>query len=161
MLLMSDVTLQFHTFDQWRWMLETSGVYPVRSAYHMLTADDSHDVDAVSDLIWHIHVIEKVFILSWRLLRGRLPTKANLVARGILSREAQMCVTGCGEVETAHHLFFSCTIFRDSWHLVHDWIGVCGVDPYDNADHFLQLTYLSGESAARRSFMQLMWFLCV
>lgn len=41
-----------------------------------------------------------------------------------------MCVTGCREVETTQHLFFSCTIFRDLWHLVRDWIGVSGADLY-------------------------------
>jgi hypothetical protein len=41
----------------------------------------------------------------WRLLRDRLPTKANLVVRGILSPELHFYVTGCGGIETTHHLF--------------------------------------------------------
>jgi len=44
-----------------------------------------------------------------------LPTKANLVARGMLGTDAQLCVFGCGEVETAQHLFVSCHIFRELW----------------------------------------------
>jgi len=50
-LLLSDVTLHVQTSDQWRLRLYTSGVYSVRSVYHMLTTDGSHIVDAVSDLI--------------------------------------------------------------------------------------------------------------
>jgi len=107
------------------------------------------------------YVNGKVSILAWRLLHNRLPTKTNLVARGIISQEAQMCVTGCGEVETANHLFFSCYIFKDLWSLVRDWIGVFGADPLDGADHFLQLSFLLGRSATKRSFMQLLWLLCV
>ncbi|KAK2359509.1 homeobox-leucine zipper protein ATHB-15 [Trifolium repens] len=35
-------------------------------------------------LVWHPHVPLKVSIFVWPLLRDRLPTKANLVTRGIL-----------------------------------------------------------------------------
>jgi len=47
-------------------------------------------------------------ILSWRLLRNRLPTKDNLVARDILPHDSQLCVVGCGSHETTQHLFMSC-----------------------------------------------------
>jgi len=77
----------------------------------MLTADDSQVMDTISKLTWHIHVPVKVSLLAWRLLRNRFPTKSNLLARGIISHEAKMCVAGCGEVEMAQHLFVSCTIF--------------------------------------------------
>jgi len=72
------------------------------------------------------------------------------MARGILAHDAQLCVSGCGEVETAQHLFVSCAI-----HVRH-WIGISGVDLYDIADHFLQFTYLSGGAVSKRSFMQLL-----
>lgn len=97
----------------------------------MLTSDDSQVVNVVSDMIWHRHVPVKVSIFSWRLLRNRLPTKANLVARGILSQEAQMCVTGCGEVEKVNLFFF---LYYFQWHLVCRWIVVSGADPFDGAD---------------------------
>jgi len=127
----------------------------------MVTADDSQVVDAVSDMIWHIHVPVNVSIFAWSLLRKRLPTKANLVARGIISQEAQMCVTGWGEVESANHLFFTCSIFGKLLSLLHDWIGVSGADPFDGVDHFLQFSFLVAGSATKRSIIQLLWFLCV
>jgi len=122
----------------------------------MLTTDDSNIVDAVSDLIWHRHVPLKVFILVWRLLRNRLPTKVNLEARGILAPDAKLCVSGCGEVKIAQHLFVSSPIFGDLWLHVRDWIGVFWADPYDIASHFSQFTYLSGVAVTRRSSMQLL-----
>lgn len=45
--------------------------------------------------------------------------------------------------------------------LVRDWIGVSRADPFAIADHFHHFTYLSGGSVTRRSFMQLLWLLCV
>ncbi|PNY11756.1 glutamate-gated kainate-type ion channel receptor subunit GluR5 [Trifolium pratense] len=53
----------------------------------------------------------KVSIYARQLLRDRLSTKANLVTRVILSATAHHCVSGCGEVESAHHLFLSCSTF--------------------------------------------------
>ncbi|GAU40500.1 hypothetical protein TSUD_189820 [Trifolium subterraneum] len=80
-------------------------------------------LDGTADLIWHSQVPLKVSILAWRLLRDRLPTKVNLITRGILPLTAQLCVSGCGEVETAQHLFLSCSMFGSLWSLVSSWIG--------------------------------------
>ncbi|KAK2356229.1 hypothetical protein QL285_093579 [Trifolium repens] len=63
-------------------------------------------MDDAEKLIWHPQVPLKVSIFAWRLLRDRLPTKANVVTRGILSTAAHQCVSGCGETEYAHHLFY-------------------------------------------------------
>ncbi|PNX74295.1 cysteine-rich receptor-like protein kinase, partial [Trifolium pratense] len=51
----------------------------------------------------------KVSIFAWRLLRDRLPTRANLITRGVLSPTVATCVFGCGAAESAHHLFLSCS----------------------------------------------------
>jgi hypothetical protein len=45
-----------------------------------------------------------VSIFAWKLLRNGLSTKTNLAIRGIIPPEAQSCVTGCGDMESAQHL---------------------------------------------------------
>jgi len=110
----------------------------------MLTLSGNTIVDEASNLVWHKHVPLKVSILAWRLLCNRLPTKTNLAVRGIMVHDVHLCVSGCGEVETAQHLFVSCPIFRDLWLHVRAWIRVSGVDPFDTADHFVQFSYLLG-----------------
>jgi hypothetical protein len=127
----------------------------------MLTADDSQVTDFTSKFIWHIHVPIKVALLARRLLCNRFPTKSNLLARGIISSEAHLCVSGCGEVETAQHLFVSCNIFSELWQLVRGWIRVSGVDLSDIHEHFHQFMHPTGESATRRSFLQMLWLLRV
>lgn len=112
-LLLSNVVLHGTTSDRWQWRFDNIGCYSVRTGYDLLTADDNNTDVAVSELIWHRHVPLKVSILAWCLLRNRLPTKANLVARGTLAPDAQLCVSGCRAVETAQHLFVSCPIFGD------------------------------------------------
>ncbi|GAU12294.1 hypothetical protein TSUD_142030 [Trifolium subterraneum] len=58
--------------------------YTVRGAYQLLTAQDVVSLGDTTCLIWHTQVPLKVSILACRLLRDRLPTKANLSSRGII-----------------------------------------------------------------------------
>ncbi|MCI44378.1 70 kDa peptidyl-prolyl isomerase, partial [Trifolium medium] len=91
-------------------------------------------VDVVEDLIWHKQVPLKVSILAWRLLRDRLPTKVNLASRGIITPDAQSCVAVCGGIESAQHLFISCSFFGSPWSSVRSWIDVSSVPPQNLAD---------------------------
>jgi len=87
------------------------GGYTVSGAYHILTAQtDMQDV-GMNNLVWHNQVPLKVSIFAWRLLRDRLPTKMNLVRRGMLATEAAGCIAGCGHDESASHLFMHCHTF--------------------------------------------------
>ncbi|GAU12549.1 hypothetical protein TSUD_182630 [Trifolium subterraneum] len=99
----------------------------------------------------------KVSILAWRLLRDRLPTKANLTSRGILPVGDSHCVSGCGSVESAHHVFISCSMFGSLWSIVSSWVGSATVTPQTLSDHFVQFTTSAGGTRVRRSFMQLIW----
>jgi hypothetical protein len=100
-----------------------------------------------------------VSIFAWRLLRDRLPTKSNLANRGVLDMEACLCVSGCGLVEDACHLFLSYNCFGSLWPLVRSWIGFDGVDHCDISNHCAQFSYNTGGSKSRRSFLQLIWLL--
>jgi hypothetical protein len=126
-----------------------------------LTSQQNVTLDAAAYIIWHKQVPLKVSIFSWRLLRDRLPTKVNLASRGIICPAAHFCVSGCGSVKSAHHLFLSCNYFGSLWALVRSWIGLSSVDSYTLSDHFLQFTYSSGGLRAPQSFQQLIWLLCV
>jgi hypothetical protein len=116
---------------------------------------DSVTKDASEDLIWHTQVPIKFFIFAWRLLRDRLPTKDTLVSRGILSLDINHCLFGCGEVESAQHLFLSYSTFGPLWAMVRSWIDFLSVDAHTPSDHFVQFTYSAGGLRVRRSFLQL------
>jgi hypothetical protein len=89
----------------WWWQPDPDIGYFVSGAYQLLTSHDTFTAGEDVDLVWHKQIPSKVSIFAWRLLRDRLPTKENLVACGILSSEAHFCVSGCGSIETAQHLF--------------------------------------------------------
>jgi hypothetical protein len=154
-------TVQAQSPDVWRWQPDSDAGYSVRGAYQLLTSQDSFTLGEAEDLVWHKQVPLKVSIFVWRLLRDRLPTKTNLVARGIISPEAHFCVAGCDDIESAQHLFLSCGTFGSLWGLVRSWIGFSAVDTHTIPDHFVQFTYSAGGFRARRSFLQLIWLACV
>ncbi|GAU27573.1 hypothetical protein TSUD_30050 [Trifolium subterraneum] len=139
----------------WQWQPDLDSGYTVRGAYHLLTEQEAVPLDGVAGLIWHPHVPLKVSSHAWRLLRDRLPTKVNLIIRGILPLAEQLCVSDCSEVETAQHLFLSCSMFGSIWSLVSSWIGTPLVTAQTLSDHFVQFTSSAGGSRGRRSFMQL------
>jgi hypothetical protein len=128
-------SLQDQSSDRWQWQPDLDKGYTVRGAYQPLTSQGAAPMEDAKRLIWHSQVSLKVSIFAWRLLRDRLPTKTNIVTRGILSPAADLCVFGCGEMESAHHLFLSCGTFGSLWALVCLWINVSVVEYTSLRDH--------------------------
>jgi hypothetical protein len=133
----------------WQCQPDPDGGYSVRGAYQLLTLQQHVPVAAVDDLVRHKQVPLKMSIFAWRLLCDRLPTKANLVTRGIIDSAAHSCVSGCGGVESAQNLFINCNTFGSLWSLVRSWIDFLSVDPHTISDHFLQFTHSLGGFLAR------------
>ena len=122
--MLHNIVLHDHILDKWKWLLDPIHGYSAKGAYHFLTSVDGPLERGLFDDVWHKQVLLKVSIFSWRLLRNRLPTKDNLVQRQILHNDDNVCVGGCGFVETADHLLFSCDIFGSVWFLVLQWLGL-------------------------------------
>jgi len=158
-LVLSNVSLQPLSYDVWQWQPDSNDGYSVRGVYDMLTTKEMLLGGQCDYLVWHKQVPLKVSIFAWRLLRDRLPTKSNLVSRGILDVEASLCVSGCGNVEDARHLFLECSCFGSLWPLVRSWIGFDGDDHCDILNHCAQFSYYTGGLKSRRSFLQLIWLL--
>lgn len=96
--------------DEWRWVPNPDGGYTVRGAYLILTDRLHPSVVVPATLLWWKDILVKVLVFSWRLFRDRLPTRANLCRRGIISHEAQVCVSGCGLHESGNYLFLTCSL---------------------------------------------------
>ena len=161
--LISNISLQPNVSDSWQWHPDLVEGYSVRSGYAILTSQDHHVLDDAQSLIWHPQVPLKVSILTWRLLRDRLPTKINLHDRGILPITDISCVGGCGHIESANHLFILCDFFGDIWQQVWYWLDFSGVD-HQNIGicaHFIHFINYLGGMNTRRSFLQFIWLLCV
>jgi len=160
-LLLANVTLQINVSDIWQWHPDIVGGYSVRSGYQTLSAQVTPLLDESEKLIWHSQVPSKVSILAWRLFRDRLPTKFNLLNRDIIQVDDTPCMASCGLIESVQHLFITCDFFGSLWQLVRLWLGFSGVDHNVLSIHFTQFTNNLGTRRRSRSFLQLLWLLCV
>ncbi|GAU32903.1 hypothetical protein TSUD_152630 [Trifolium subterraneum] len=109
---------------RWVWNLHPSQSYSVRSAYSYLTASDGSSMEDFASFLWVKSVPLKVNIFIWRLFLNRLPTKDNLLRRGIIEVHQELCSTNCGKAEDAVHLFIQCDVYSQVWHLVLNWLGL-------------------------------------
>lgn len=121
----------------------------------------NNELDGAEKLIWHTQVSLKVFILAWRLLQDRLPTKYNFHIRGIITDADISSTAGYGQVETADHMFMHCDTYGSIRQQVQFWLGFSGVDHQSLSAHFLHFTNYLGGTRTRRSFLQLICLLCV
>jgi len=64
-------------------------------------------------------------------------------------------------VRWVSHLFMHCDSYMALWRHIRSWIGVSGVEPYDISEHLFQFIHFTGHSRKRKSFLQLVWLLCV
>lgn len=90
----------------------------------------------------------------------RLPTRSNLLDRGVVTNGAVGCLMGCDHLQTSQHLFLSCGFYGSLWQAVWSWLGVSGPDSDSILDHFYQFNHSAGGLRARRSFLQLVWLFC-
>ena len=159
--LLSNTVLQENVNDAWRWLLDPIQGYTVKGAYRFLTTSGETLDRTLVDDVWHKHIPSKVSLFVWRLFRNRLPTKDNLVRRHVILPTETACISGCGGLETATHLFLSCDIFNSLWPHVWRWLHISSVSPGDIRQHFIQFTYMAGLPRFTNSFMKIIWFASV
>jgi len=85
------------------------------SGFHCHLTPNDPSTGGMNDLVLHKQVLLKVFIFAWQLIPDWLPTKTNLVIRGMLHVEFAECGAGCGYDESASHLFLHCNSFSPLW----------------------------------------------
>lgn len=117
-LLLQNVSLQIYKKDIWKWNADPSSCYTVQSAYNTFIAQVYVDNVVATPSFWHKDVPLKVVLFVWRLFRDRLPTKVNLHRRHVLDFDAQICVGGCGLIQTSNHLFLHCNLFGSVWNYI-------------------------------------------
>jgi len=113
------------------------------------------------DDVWHKHIPSKVSLLVWQLLRNRLPTKDNLLRRGVFLPNDADYAAGCVASETTAYLFLTCDIFNDLWSKVWHWLGISSVPSADLRYYFLQFTKMAGMPRCFHLFLSVIWFAAV
>ncbi|XP_057779717.1 uncharacterized protein LOC130998303 [Salvia miltiorrhiza] len=102
--------------DRIVWHFSDDGHYSVKTAYKLassLTLDETHKVDGNWRVLWRMDVPPKVRHFLWRAARNNLPTKENLLSRGLtVGGECPICRSG---YENTWHIFFACPFAETCW----------------------------------------------
>jgi len=102
----------------------------------------------------------KVSVFTWRLLR-QVPTRDNLLRRGIIHQDGISCIGGCNFSETAAHLILHCDVFGSVWHYVYRWIVISSIAPATIGDNFQHFGQLAGLKRSTHPFLIVIWHACV
>ena len=129
-------TLQNHLKDKLLWKADPSGLYSTRSAYRLLSSQNSTALDGINfQLVWKLKIPPKAAIFTWRLIKDRLPTRANLHRRNVEVQDLT-CPLCHSEQEEAGHLFFHCRYTVGLWWESLRWIQTFGALPSSPTSHF-------------------------
>jgi len=132
------IRIQPHTTDRWVSLADNSGQYSAKSVYDVLRGETPDDVqDGTFEELWKLKVPNKISAFAWRLLRDKLPTRANLRRRQI-ELEDTTCPLCRRVEETAGHLFFNCSKVLPVWWESLYWVSIVGVFLHNPKQHFLQ-----------------------
>ncbi|XVF78436.1 hypothetical protein PTKIN_Ptkin14bG0132900 [Pterospermum kingtungense] len=119
---------EFGRFVDGRWTWEIPLRRPLFnweiSQWNALLAVFDQFQDSLWMKVWSGFLPSKVESFCWKLLKGKIAVKANLISRNLLNNSNPLC-TFCGkETETVDHLFFHCL---PSWYVWTYWSRLWGV----------------------------------
>lgn len=129
--------------DEWRWQLEDTGVFSVKSTYvkleELVLYDElwTEEENGVFDKLWKSPAPSKVVAFAWRTLLNRIPTKSNLVLRHVIGPEDSLLCALCGRVEESTiHLFLHCDVASSVWLYLMRWLDHVFPTPPNLFVHF-------------------------
>lgn len=98
------------------WHYSSKGSYTVKSCYELArerSLDTEFAVEGCWSKIWSLVVPSKVKFFLWRAAHEVLPTKANLISRGVeVGVECGICGRG---YENTRHVLLDCEFAKKCW----------------------------------------------
>ncbi|XP_059436284.1 uncharacterized protein LOC132169234 [Corylus avellana] len=108
--------------DKLIWRANTSGMFTVRSGYHMekerhaLQMGEGSRGSGYTNLwkkLWQLQVPNAAKVFLWRACSNILPTKDNLLKRKIVKEDG--CIFCCRDTESVVHILWECPSATDVW----------------------------------------------
>ena len=127
------------------WSLEASGGFSSHSLY--LKMSQGAAVTHFKE-VWRTRVPPKIKVFLWQLIRGKLPSGAQLAKRNGPSDGS--CAL-CGEWEDCNHIFFSCHLAKFLWAGVRELLA-CSWNPSGIGE------FLSLAQGLQGPLRRLVWF---
>ncbi|GJV40037.1 RNA-directed DNA polymerase, eukaryota [Tanacetum coccineum] len=104
--------------DRWVCSLSSDGNFSVKEVRNVI--DDMSLPSHSESTRWVKNIPIKINIFAWRARRDCLPTRTNLIRRGV-SLESSSCPLCLSGEEDVHHVFFRCSLARDVLRRVCRW----------------------------------------
>ncbi|GKE48848.1 RNA-directed DNA polymerase, eukaryota, partial [Tanacetum coccineum] len=104
--------------DRWVSDLNGDGIFRVKDVRNLL--DELFLPRADVPTRWVKNILIKVNIFAWKLALDRLPTRANLAQRNVVT-ESESCPVCDAILKDTSHLFFNCSLARDVARLLCRW----------------------------------------
>ena len=109
--------------DSFCWGFSSSGDFTTKSATWRAHENITHDQESWKfNWIWKLNVMPNIRIFLWQLCHNTLPTRANLLRKGIYVDP--VCPACLSEIEDIDHLFVGCHMVKKTWDLTvsHNWL---------------------------------------
>nr|GEW24613.1 RNA-directed DNA polymerase, eukaryota [Tanacetum cinerariifolium] len=132
--------------DRWVWSLEGSGEFFVASIRKII--DDNRLSTVDTRTFWIKYVPIKVNVLAWKIKIEALPKRFNISRRGIDIDSILCPICECG-VESARHVFFSCSLVRQIVRKVCSWWDVMYIDVNSYVEWFNWMNSLRLKSKSK------------
>lgn len=113
---------KYQQADKEIWRATSTGDFTVKNDYYMekekvgRMQGEGSTVErgmAMWKFIWAIQVPNNVSVFLWKLCNDILPTKANLLRKGVV--KDALCMFCEREVETCSHAIWQCPAAQDVW----------------------------------------------
>nr|GEZ07720.1 RNA-directed DNA polymerase, eukaryota [Tanacetum cinerariifolium] len=116
--------------DRWSWDLNGSGEFSVASARRYIDNNRLPDISSKTRWIKEVHI--KVNVYAWKVRINGLPTRWNILRRGI-DIPSILCPQCETSVESSKHLFFNCSVVRAIFWRVCIWwdVSYMATDSFD------------------------------
>nr|GEW69932.1 RNA-directed DNA polymerase, eukaryota [Tanacetum cinerariifolium] len=114
--------------DKWVWDMNGDGDFRVKDARNVI--DETFLPKSDTPTRWVRSIPIKINIFAWKVSLDRLPTRVNLVRRGVLVSPIS-CQIGCSDQEDLNHILFRCDMAVGVTRLVCRWWNQAWI-PFDS-----------------------------
>ena len=140
--LLSSTTFKISGSDSWTWTWDNTGMFTVGKLSKRVNEKISRaSATGGAKSFWSKIVPRKVNIFNWRMLNNALPTKNNLVRRGV-PLDSILYDFYVGHEESLDHCLFKCHSVEPIWRKIWGWWGISSPRPL-SADDFRNLVCCS------------------
>lgn len=119
------IPINEHLDDKIIWHFDKAGKYTVKSGYKVFmnskidgVSSNFDSMTRVWNKLWKLSIPTKIKHFYWKAIKNTLPTRLNLLNRGIDTTSS--CPICSNHFESTYHILFECQRAKEIWKLTFD-----------------------------------------